>query len=245
MPTLETLLAPSHKERFRRAIPLRFSCRTFSAPPSPADWAALAYAAARFTLPGTRLILQRCSEGLFTGTLLNLGRVTGCQAVAVVAAASTQPLSRLYAGFAGEAFALAATDMGLGSCWISGTYRKKLLAAPLGPGEAALAIIALGIPGEAQPPRRRKPLEKLCKGDLSLWPQELLQAARAVREAPSAMNLQPWALSFDASRLMVDAGDRAALDLGIALCHAEAALTTPHRWRFGQSWRESAAWAEF
>lgn len=52
------------------------------------------------------------------------------------------------------------------------------------------------------------------------------------------MNLQPWTLSFTASRFEIDSGDRSALDLGIALCHAEAALRTPHRWHFAQSRRE-------
>ena len=114
--------------------------------------------------------------------------------------------------------------------------------------EAVLAVIALGVP--EHPPalpvqRRRKSLEKLCKGELSLWPAELRQVAACVREAPSAMNLQPWTMSFTASRFEIDSGDRSALDLGIALCHAEAALKTPHHWYFAQNRRDPAAWAEF
>ena len=247
MQTLERLFSTSQKDRLLAAIPQRVSCRAFSAAPSPADWAALSYAASRYTLPGTRLILQNCPEELFTGTLLNMGRVTGCRAIAVVAASPAEENSRVYAGVVGEALTLEAVAMGLGACWISGTYRKKLLRAPLGDNEAALAILALGVP--EQPPvqpvqRKRKPLEKLCKGELSLWPAELRRAAECVREAPSAMNLQPWTMSFTASRFEIDCSDRAALDLGIALCHAEAALQTPHRWRFAQNRREPAAWAE-
>ena len=247
MQSLERLFSPSQKERMLAAIPQRVSCRAFSAVPSPADWAALAYAASRYTLPGTRLMLMNCPEELFTGTLLNMGRITGCRAIAVVAASSAVENSRVYAGIAGEALTLEAVSMGLGACWISGTYRKKLLRAPLAENEAALAVIALGVP--EQPPvlpvqRRRKSLEKLCRGDLSLWPAELRQVAECVREAPSAMNLQPWTLSFSANHFQIDSGDRSALDLGIALCHAEAALRTPHRWHFAQSRREPAAWAE-
>ncbi len=247
MQTLERLFSTTQKERMLAAIPQRVSCRAFSAEPSPADWAALAYAASRYTLPGARLILMNCPEELFTGTLLNMGRVTGCRAVAVVAASSTVENSRIYAGITGEALALEAVSMGLGACWISGTYRKKLLRPPLADHEAVLAVIALGVP--EQPPalrvqRRRKSLEKLCKGELSLWPAELRQVAACVREAPSAMNLQPWTMSFTASRFEIDSGDRSALDLGIALCHAEAALKTPHHWHFAQNRRDPAAWAE-
>lgn len=247
MQTLERLFSSTQKERLRAAVPQRVSCRAFSAAPSPADWAALAYAASRYTLPGARLILMNCPEELFTGTLLNMGRVTGCSAIAVVAASSLEEHSRINAGIAGEALTLEAVSMGLGACWISGTYRKKLLRAPLADHEAALVIIALGVPEQraaAPAQRRRKPLEKLCKGDFSLWPQELRRVAACVREAPSAMNLQPWTMAFTASRFEIDSGDRAALDLGIALCHAELALETPHRWRFAQSRRDPAAWAE-
>ena len=52
--------------------------------------------------PGARLILMNCPEELFTGTLLNMGRVTGCRAVAVVAASSTVENSRIYAGITGK-----------------------------------------------------------------------------------------------------------------------------------------------
>lgn len=52
MQTLERLFSTTQKERMLAAIPQRVSCRAFSAEPSPADWAALAYAASRYTLPG-------------------------------------------------------------------------------------------------------------------------------------------------------------------------------------------------
>ena len=247
MHCLEKLMTGAQKERLTRAVGARVSCRAFSGPPSAADWAALSYAAGRYSMPGARLILMNCSESLFTGTLLNLGRVSGCTAIAVVASSSLEPMSRIHAGIAGEALTLEAVSMGLGACWISGTYRKKLLNAPLADHEAALAVIALGIPEEpVQSPiqRKRKSLEKLCKGDLSLWPEELLKVAEAIREAPSAMNLQPWSLSFTADSFIIDTSDRAELDLGIALCHAEATLSVPHRWRFAQTRHDPAAWAE-
>lgn len=246
MLTMERMFNDAQKRRLALAIPQRYACRAFAAPPSPADWAALSYAAGRYTLPGVRLLLMNCPESLFTGTLLNLGRVTGCQAIAVVAASSQEPHSRVYAGFAGEALTLEAVSMGLGACWISGTYRKKQLQAPLAAHEAALAVIALGVPEAPGAPvqRKRKTLERLCKGDWALWPQELREVAQAVREAPSAMNLQPWELSFTSDRLVVDCADRSALDLGIALCHAELMLRMPHTWHLGSTRQEPAAWAQ-
>lgn len=246
MQSLDTLFTPAQRQRLSDAIPRRYACRAYAAPPSVADWAALSYAAERYALPGARLILMHVGEGLFTGTLLNMGRVTGCTAVAAVVASSAVANSRLHAGILGEALCLEAVAMDLGCCWISGTYRKKQLQAPLKPGEAVLAIIALGVPRQkdAQPPRKRKPLEKLCEGDITLWPEELRQAAEAVRQAPSAMNLQPWTMKLGHYRFSFDAPDRAQLDLGIGLCHAELALREPHTWHFAQSRRDPAAWIE-
>ncbi len=247
MPALERLFNPGDKARLYPVIARRVSCRHYAAPLSAADWAAVSYIAGRYQLPGARLHLTRVEESLFTGTLLGPGRVTGCQAVAVVVASSAMPRARLHAGLLGEALCLEAACMNLAACWITGTYRKKQLNIPLQPGESILGVIALGHPAEGvlQPGnRRRKPLEKLCKGDVHTWPEDMIRAARAVLMAPSALNLQPWEMSVTPTRFCVDASDRAQLDLGIALCHAELALSRPHAWRFAEARKDPAAWAQ-
>ncbi|MGN0778510.1 MAG: nitroreductase family protein [Aristaeellaceae bacterium] len=244
---LEAFFNPAQKERLRDAIPRRVSCRTYDAPLTAGDWAALSYAAARYQTPGARLILMRVEESLFTGTLLSTGRVTGCTAIAAVVASSAVTRSKVYAGILGEAFVLEAVSMGLVCCWMTGSYRRRQLEVPLRSGEAVLGLIALGhpAPGAGDPAsRRRKPLERLCKGDPRTWPEELTRAAQAVQLAPSAMNMQPWEMRRDGSRFILDASDRAPLELGIALCHAEITLTTPHTWHYAAAWRDPAAWAE-
>lgn len=246
MATLETLFNPAQRTRLSSAIPMRYSCRAYQGAPSLTDWAALSYVAGRYAMPGARLILMRVGEALFTGTLLSMGKVTGCTAIAAVIVSASEPRAKISAGILGEALCLEAVSMGLGCCWITGTYRKKLLSLPLRPDEALLGIIALGTPEKPAKlqERRRKPLERLCRGDPRLWPEELRMAAEAVQAAPSAMNMQPWEMSLEGSRFILDAPDRAQLDLGIALTHAELALHTPHRWRYGVTRRDPAAWAE-
>lgn len=245
MITLENLFNEEQKARLAGAIPLRRSCRSFAAPLSEADYGALCYAAARYALPGARLQILRVSESLFTGTLLNMGRVSGCTVVAAVIAQTTVERSRMRAGILGEALTLEAVAMGLGCCWISGTYRKKNLHVTLRDGEALLGIIALGVPSGPRevPTRRRKSLERLCRGKGALWPEPCRKAAAAVREAPSALNLQPWTMAMDHDRFILHAPDRAQLDLGIALCHAELALDVPHTWYFARGRKDPAAWA--
>lgn len=246
MTTLDKLFNPAQRKRLAAAIPGRVSCRAYATPPSTADWASLAYAAERYKLPGARLTLCRVDEALFTGTLLGMGRITGCTTVAAVIANASEPLSRLHAGILGEAFVLEATSLGLGTCWVSGTYRKRVLSVPLLDAEAVLCVIAVGVPlpgGVDASSRRRKPIERIAQG-YDRWPATCRDVARAVQAAPSAMNMQPWQLRLDGHRFMLDGSDRAQLDLGIALCHAELTLPPHHPWRFGASRGEPLCWTE-
>jgi nitroreductase len=68
------------------------------------------------------------------------------------------------AGIAGEHFVLAATEQGLGTCWI-GWYDGRALVKHLGltgKGYKPIALIALGYPAdtEAKPEKRRKDLSE-------------------------------------------------------------------------------------
>lgn len=236
MTTLDRLLNPTQRQRLSEAIPARVSCRAYAGDPSPADWASLAYAVGRYRLPGARLALLHVEEALFTGTMLGVGRITNCRAVAAVIA-SGEPFSRLSAGALGELFVLEATSLGLGTCWVAGTYRRRLLTVPLEAGETVVSVIAVGqpTPGAMNPAgRKRKPLERILHGDLERWSPPLRAAAEAVRSAPSALNLQPWQLALEGQTFILDGSDRFQLDLGIALCHAELTLPPHSPWRFAQ-----------
>ena len=246
MIALDKLFNPAQRKRLTAAIPARVSCRAYIGAPSTADWASLAYAAERYRLPGARLALCRVDEVLFTGTLLGMGRITGCTAAAVVIASSGEPQSRLHAGLLGEAFALEATAMGLGTCWVSGTYRKRMINVPLQEGEAVLCIIAVGKPApDSMDPtsRKRKPIERMVKG-YDRWSATYRDVARAIQIAPSAMNMQPWQMQLDGKRFILDGSDRSQLDLGIALCHAELTLPPHGPWQFGSSRGEPLCWTE-
>ena len=244
--TLATLYSPSHKARLTEAAKLRTSCRSFTGAPDPAEFAALSYAVGRYRLPGARLALVPVAESFFTSTLLGMKRITGCRMMAAVIITDA-PHSRLHAGVLGESFVLEATALGLGTCWVTGSYRRSNLNVPVGPDEAILCVIAVGKPEtplDAPTSRRRKAPEHFCRGDFRAWPEELLDAAALVQSAPSAMNMQPWVLYMGPKgEFVLDANDRAHLDAGIALCHAELALETPHVWHFGTDRNQPVAWA--
>ncbi|MEO0020503.1 MAG: nitroreductase family protein [candidate division WOR-3 bacterium] len=69
------------------------------------------------------------------------------------------------AGIAGEHFVLAATEQGLGTCWIGWFDSRALLRhLGLGRGYRAVALIAVGYPAEERERAtvKRKPLEKIA-----------------------------------------------------------------------------------
>lgn len=234
MAALETLFSAEGKERYRQAAQIRTSCRSYSGAPDSASFAALSYAIGRYAMSGARLVLTPVDESLFTGTILGMGRIAGCRMAAVVIADRREAMSRVNAGIIGEAFVLEATSQGLGTCWVAGTYKRKLLTLPLGETEEILGVIAVGIPStplKAPENRRRKPVERLIHG--SKLTGTAFAAAELVRIAPSAMNLQPWTMEVHPDgqfTLMV--GSRTLLDGGIALCHAELALAGTHHWSY-------------
>lgn len=240
-------LYPAHdRPRLIAAARLRTSCRTYAGMPLPADRAALSYALGRYRLPGARMVFAPVAEGFFTSALLATRRITGCRMIAAVIADDT-PRSRVHAGIMGESIVLEATSRGLGTCWVTGSFRRKELQIDLAANESVLAVIAIGMPAEplaAPAQRHRKPPEHFCRGNFRDWPEELTDAAALVQCAPSAMNMQPWTLALGAQgEFIVDTADRALLDAGIALCHAELALETPHTWHYGADRSAPVAWA--
>ena len=244
--TLATLYPAHDRPRLIEAVKLRTSCRSYAGAPDAADIAALSYALGRYQLPGVRLVFFPVDDSFFTGTLLGMKRITGCRMAAAVVITDA-PMSRIHAGILGESFVLEATSRGLGTCWVTGSYKQRNLRIAVQPNEAVLCVIAVGKPSTplTEPAsRHRKAPEHFCRGNFRDWPDELTDAAALVQCAPSAMNMQPWLLSVgQQGEFILDANDRAQLDAGIALCHAELALETPHTWYYGMERNQPIAWA--
>ncbi len=114
-------------------------------------------------------------------------------------------------GFAMERLVLHATVMGLGTCWLGGSFTRSSFAARMSllPGEKIPAVIALGHPAE-----KKRMMDSLIRrgagSDARLPKDELFfsgefgarlseeeagpyeKALQLLRVAPSASNRQPW-----------------------------------------------------
>lgn len=232
---LNGFYSPAQRERFYAAVSKRRSIRKFSAPPDVAQKSALSYAAARVCLPGVRMELGEGKPETIFRKLPLVGGVTGTDRYAAVIADERDDLSRLYAGISGEAFALEAVSLGLGTCWL-GSFRSKGIDISLEKHEKIVAIIALGISDEEPRELKRKKLTDICYGNPTLWPLWAYNAAECVRMAPSAINMQPWKMAFAGCTMaLLQSHFGSDLDLGIALLHMSLGVgEKKHEIRLGE-----------
>lgn len=231
---LNGFYSPAQLERYRQAIPRRYSCRAYRSGPDAEQLSALHYAAARVCLPGTRIVVAPCPERLFLRVPL-VELIHGASHCAYFIADADAYLPKTRAGISGEAFVLEAAALGVDTCWVSGTYRRSEMDVELAENERVVAVTPLGIAaGDPPAPRKRKKLTSLCTTPPENWPHWAYQAAEAVRRAPSAVNLQPWTLGY-AQRALRLLGRSDSLDMGIAMLHIEAAAGELRRqWAWGE-----------
>ena len=176
-------------------------------------------------------------DDLFTGILGSYGKIMGARALlCLIVPASDIEAGKMEAGYLGQQYVLRATALGLGSCWVGGTFNYKKLMAhlSLGPDEAVAAVIALGWPKEGPDAVgkvlhslvRRKELGGIASKALLAGPCWLKEALRAVLAAPSAINLQPWYFTGSTAAVELRSsrnGTFTPMDLGIAMLHFEIA----------------------
>lgn len=194
----------------------RHSCRRYRKEPlKPEDRLALEEFLASQTLDpfgsSLRLVLLAAKEQ-DPGSLKGLGTYGFIKnpAAFMAGAVTSSPKDMEDYGYAMERAVLFATELGLGSCWLGGTFTKSSFAKRVGlrPQESMPAVVAVGYKQRedavrAQLRRRvgatdRLPAEQLFfEGDfhqpLRLHPGDpWTQVLEAVRWAPSASNKQPW-----------------------------------------------------
>lgn len=152
------------------------------------------------------------------------------------------------AGYFGERIILEATHLGLGTCWIGGTYDKNDPMFAVGEGEELLLVITIG-QVRKQPTlkekilrglthRKSKSLEEMCRGERPLSETER-EAMRAVQHAPSAMNKQKVLFVVRESEICAGVPDDYIfdrVDLGIAKLHYEAVAGGYFEWGNGGRW---------
>lgn len=201
----------------------RRSCRSFLPEPLP-ETQAQELAAFLAGLPAppfascVRLSLVRAFDAEARGIKLGTyGVIRGAQNFLVGAVENGKTDALLDFGFLFEAAVLKATDLGLGTCWLGGTFSRSAFAEAIdiGAGQVIPAVSPVGVPLERRSlvdrafryfagSDGRKPFGELFfNGDIELPLTEAKAGPfnpvlLAVRRAPSASNKQPWRIVRDA-----------------------------------------------
>ncbi len=198
-------------------IKKRYSCRTYKdLPLSPADLTLLE----NFT--------KRCQEGRFGNpirfqiaaaseedvhSLKDLGTYGFIKNPAgfVVGSVVNQPFALEDFGYQMELIILRAVELGIGSCWLGGTFTKSRFSRlmDLNKGENIPSVISIGYPADQKAwmdrisriyagADRRLPWNEIFFSDTFTQPlshaqaEEFQKPLELVRLAPSASNRQPW-----------------------------------------------------
>jgi hypothetical protein len=188
------------------------------------------------------VIVENAPPDLFTGIIGSYGKVSGATSAIVFVVDTTSPTADEHCGYIGEGIVLEASALGLGTCWISGSFSKAVSTelVTLKEGEAVRAVSPVGRPAltlsgterllyRQDKPKFRRPLDEIAPGHES-WPVWAAEGARAARVAPSAINRQPWRFRYENGSVIISAASSAPgtgrLDCGIAMLHFELGART-------------------
>lgn len=203
------------------------------------------------------MLIDRTAE--YRDKLGTYGVIRGACHFFVAAVTKGDRLALTELGYELEKCVLYATSLGLGTCWIGGTFYKSGFskAAGLKGKEAVPVVCPVGIPAG-----RKSLLDKFLRassgGDnRKAWsslffdggPEHKLTnesagrfatALNMLRLAPSAMNSQPWRIVKTGDRFDFFLANREQethyIDIGIAMCHFDLTLKEegiPGTWMIG------------
>ena len=170
---------------------------------------------------GLAVELTRDGGKAFSSILGRYGKFSGVRDLLVIKGRRSGDLRRR-AGYWGERLVLEAAALGLGTCWVGGTYSKRGIA--VGEGEELVCVVTVGYAAEQGRPHRTKPLEAFVVGGVDDKPSWFIAGVKAAMLAPTALNQQKFSFALDGN--VVDArvaglGVLTDVDLGIARLHFE------------------------
>ncbi|MTI68725.1 MAG: nitroreductase [Firmicutes bacterium] len=191
---------------------------------------------------GVRIkIVNESCDDVFKGIIGSYGKIKGAKSYACIIGNTNEKYIDEKIGYYGEALILKATSLDLGTCWVSGTFKKEAVnqSIKLKPREKIYAITPIGYVKEDYSlteklmskmisSHKRKDLDKICKeGFNSNWPKWIKDGIKCSQLAPSAVNRQPWLFSVDGSLVTVQINNikgnkySKRLDCGISMLHFE------------------------
>ena len=220
---------------FDQAILQRISNRKYlDIPLSPQDVTILEKAIAQVNRDsGLHTRLVREAPEAFRSLRKSYGMLSGVRNYIEMAGPAGDPDLMEKCGYYGQQLVLLATTLGLGTCWLGGTYDKELCQQKILSTDALCCVIAIGPVADSRSVKEKlvrgtiqhksKALSELARG-MGDGPDWFMAGVAAVQRAPSAMNRQPIRFTYEKGAVtaeIVEEGSFSHIDLGIAKYHFE------------------------
>jgi len=239
---------------YSEAIMRRISNRKYTAQPlTDAEIAQLSKAMDQCNRAGHLRFHLVTNAPEVLSTVKSYGLFSGVRYFVALVGNANDPDLEEKCGYYGEQLILTATSMGLGTCWVGGTYDRAGCLSLAGEGEKLVAVIPVGhIPDQpgakeklfrATLLRKSKTAQELSAG-YEEAPDYFRAGMDAVQRAPSARNLQPVCIRCENGVISAHLTQQHAftmVDLGIAKYHFEiGAHGGTWQWGEGGSFTKAA-----
>lgn len=180
----------------------------------------------------------------FEGTK-SYGMFSGVKSMLLLKGPSDLPHLKEKVGYYGEELILLATSLGLGTCWVGGTFDKSSASFGIGPEETLVCVVPVGNVAEKETMKEKmirgtvrhkvKEIEQMVEADRPLTEEE--NAAMAlVQIAPTARNTQKVLFHFNGDTITATVPDDYPfdlVDLGICKYHFEQGMKGKFQWGNG------------
>lgn len=171
------------------------------------------------------------------------GMFHGVRALLVLKGDGKLPHLKEKIGYFGEILVLKATALGLGTCWVGGTFDRSLMSVPQ--GEELICVVPVGkVRAEATLKermirgaihRKSKTIDQLLQTDEPVS-ENLRRAMELVQRAPTARNLQKVNFTLKDGEISAHVPDDYPMDLvdlGICKLHFELGFGGKFAWGNG------------
>lgn len=217
-----------NEAQWKSAMEKRHSVRSYLA--KPIDAAALSALSASIKQynreSGLRIQPVTNEAKAFSGFMAHYGNFSGVRNYIALVAPKIENRESV-AGYYGEKLVLEAQALGLSTCWVALTYRKRKCPIIINPDDKLICVIAIGYgvsPGRAHKCRPAEEVSNLCEAS----PEWFRNGVAAALLAPTAINQQSFFLTQEENTvtLVNKGGPCSKIDLGIVKLHFELGAGT-------------------
>ena len=179
------------------------------------------------------------------------GLFSGVRSLLMMKGDRSMPYFREKVGYYGERLLLAATGLGLGTCWVGGTFDRSAL--PVEEWEEIVCVSPVGLVRKEETLKERvvrasihrgsKSIAQMTEADRPLTSQETI-AMELVQRAPTARNTQKVVFRFRGEEISAWVPEDAPfdlVDLGICKYHFEVGMNGRFYWGNGGAFHREEA----